>query len=82
MKNFESCYKMRYVCTNYDYSVLEHRRCGDKWLSELRNRYGKLIKQTFRTNEDMRHIFNHMRYVAECDFYSLSTDADFSPSSV
>lgn len=81
-RTFENCFKFRYVCTNHNNKVFEHRRVGDVWFSELRDRYGNVLKKATRTNDDMRHIFNHMQCVAECDYYSMSTNADFSVHSV
>lgn len=81
-KTFDNCYKFRYVCTNHNNIVFEHRRMDDHWISEKRDRYGNRIKYEIRTNDQMRPIFNHMFCVAECDYYTLATNADFSVHSV
>ena len=81
-RSFENCFKFSYVCTNHNNIVFEHRRLDNVWFCEKRDRHGNTLGSMIRTNEQMRPIFNHMQCVAECDFLSLSTNADFSVHSV
>ena len=79
-RTFENCWRFSYLSDNWGV-FFEHRRNGEKWISEKRDRYGNTLGRSVRTDSEMRHIFNHMQCVAECDFYRLSTAADFSPYS-
>ena len=81
-KTFENCWKFTYRCTNHDNIVFEHKRMGDAWWSEKRDRYGNHMGSVVRTNDQMRPIFNHMQCVSECEYRSLSTNADFSVYSI
>lgn len=78
-RTFQNCFKFRYVCTNHFGIVFEHRRIdGGKWSSEKRDRYGNRMGTSIRTDAEMQPIFNHMQFVAECDYYSMSSNSDFS----
>jgi len=81
-KTFETCWKFTYRCTNHDNIVFEHRRMGGTWFSEKRDRCGNRMGCTVRTDDQMRPIFNHMQCVAECEYRTLSTNADFSVYSI
>lgn len=70
IKSFRNCCKFVYTCTNYNNIVYEHRRMDGKWLSEKRDRYGNRLGVSIRTDVEMEPIFNHMRCVSECEFYS------------
>lgn len=83
IRSFRNCYRFQYTATNHDNMVLEHTRTdSNKWLSEKRDRYGDILGRSIRTDAEMQHIYNHMQCVAECSYYSLSSNSDFSPYSV
>ena len=83
-RTFDSCYRFRTISTNYDNAVVTHTRDtfnSDKWRSVIADRYGNRISSSIRSDAEMRLIFNHMQLVAECDYITLATNADYSPHS-
>ena len=83
-RTFDSCYRFRTISTNYDNAVITHTRdtfTTGKWRSVIADRYGNRISTSIRTDAEMRLIFNHMQLVAECDYITLATNADYSPHS-
>ena len=74
VQSFHNCRKFRYTCTNWDNIVYEHRRLENgKWISEKHDKYGNRMGVSIRTDQEMQPIFNHVRYISDCDFYPLST---------
>jgi predicted restriction endonuclease len=82
LRTFENCWKFSYVSTNHNDLVFEHVRRDDKWVTEKRDRYGNRLGVSIRSDAEMRPIFNHMHYVAQCEFYSMSQLSDFSVYSI
>jgi hypothetical protein len=83
-RTFENCYRFATVSTNYDNAVITHTRDTfntGKWRSDIADRYGNHISTSTRTDAEMRPIFNHVQLVAECQYTTLATNADYSPYS-
>lgn len=83
-RTFDSCYRFRTISTNYDNAVVTHTRDTfntGKWRSVIADRYGNRISSSTRTDAEMRPIFNHVQLVAECEYITLATNADYSPHS-
>jgi hypothetical protein len=83
-RTFENCYRFRTISTNHDNAVITHTRDTfntGKWRSVIADRYGNHIATSIRTDAEMRLIFNHVQLVAECEYFTLATNADYSPYS-
>lgn len=65
-----------YMASNYKQAYVKHlrntyaNRPDQAWRSTIRSQYGTLIKESYRSNEEMRPIFNYMQHTAECSYYS------------
>jgi hypothetical protein len=75
-RTFENCWCFAYMATNHQQAWVKHLRntfAGqpDKaWRTVIRSQDGTLIRESYRSSEEMRHIFGHMQLVAECSYYS------------
>jgi hypothetical protein len=78
-KTFENCHRFTYAGSWF---VMDHFRCSslepNLWRSERRDRKGNVLKSLYRTDQEMRPLFEKCKDLYECKFYSLSSNTDFS----
>ena len=83
-RTFENCFRFSTISTNHNNAVITHTRDTfntGSWRSVIADRYGNRISCSIRSDAEMQPIFNHMQLVAECEYVSLATNADYSPYS-